>query len=72
MFVGDTSDSGEKRGSHLRNQFLLAVEFVAEALAKGTIQAAFVSCAANQLVKQSVVIVGRIQTGNVRACVRNR
>ena len=51
VLVGNTSDSAKKGRAHLGNQFFLAVKLVSEAVAKDTVEAAFVAGAVDQLVK---------------------
>lgn len=51
VLVGNASDSAKESGSHLCDQFLFAVKLISETVAKGTIQAAFVAGAMNQLME---------------------
>jgi hypothetical protein len=45
VLVGDTGDGAKESCAHLGNQFFFAVKLISETVAKGAIQAAFVSCA---------------------------
>src|SRR5579863_4426625 len=57
VLVGDACDSAKEGRAHLGYQFLFTVKLVAETIAEGAIEAAFMSGRVNQFMKKRVVVM---------------